>query len=449
MACAPRRDPRPSATSPASSSTGTARPGLEPRRPLASGAASTHRPGADPPAPGAVPRRRRAPGPLARRPARQRPRRRCRSGRRRRRHSDESEQPFAAGENQVEWTSTSTTPRCGGRAPSASSRSTTSPSRCRSTSEVSDRGPAHGLRQVDVGAGLLGQRRADLPQGRQLAARRGRATGRRHRRRSAATSVAASRPRPVPRPRPHRRPESYDAADELGMLLWQDFPLQWGYARTFRAQASTGPRGVDPLAHHPSIALWCAHDDPGATELDGEPTRCPSVRRRSRPATADVEPQRARPLGEAGVREADPSRHVVAHSGVAPPPAPARRHRQPPLVRLAPWRPGPRRVRRAPCPGWSASSVSSAPIRYRIRAIHRRHPQRVARPRLGPLGRARLRASVFERHFPPSDSTPSRRGAPPRSTTRRTSSNQIEDTAPTQVPPDRRVLLLHTQRLGP
>ncbi|MFA5886076.1 MAG: hypothetical protein WDA60_19660, partial [Acidimicrobiia bacterium] len=27
------------------------------------------------------------------------------------------------------------------------------------------------------------------------------------------------------------RPELYDAADEQGLLLWQDFPLQWGYAR--------------------------------------------------------------------------------------------------------------------------------------------------------------------------------------------------------------------------
>src|SRR5262249_5639809 len=28
------------------------------------------------------------------------------------------------------------------------------------------------------------------------------------------------------------RQEFYDAADERGLLLWQDFPLQWGYARS-------------------------------------------------------------------------------------------------------------------------------------------------------------------------------------------------------------------------
>ncbi|MFM8563381.1 MAG: glycoside hydrolase family 2 protein, partial [Acidimicrobiia bacterium] len=33
------------------------------------------------------------------------------------------------------------------------------------------------------------------------------------------------------------RSELYDAADELGMLIWQDFPLQWGYARQIRRQA--------------------------------------------------------------------------------------------------------------------------------------------------------------------------------------------------------------------
>ena len=38
------------------------------------------------------------------------------------------------------------------------------------------------------------------------------------------------------------RPELYDAADELGLLVWQDLPLQWGYARSVRRQA--GPPGA-------------------------------------------------------------------------------------------------------------------------------------------------------------------------------------------------------------
>ena len=38
------------------------------------------------------------------------------------------------------------------------------------------------------------------------------------------------------------RPELYDAADELGLLVWQDLPLQWGYARSVRTPG--GPPGA-------------------------------------------------------------------------------------------------------------------------------------------------------------------------------------------------------------
>ena len=57
--------------------------------------------------------------------------------------------------------------------------------------------------------------------------------------------------------------ELYRAADELGMLLLQDFPLQWGYARQIRKEAVRQAReAVDSLGHHPSIVQWCAHDEP-------------------------------------------------------------------------------------------------------------------------------------------------------------------------------------------
>lgn len=63
------------------------------------------------------------------------------------------------------------------------------------------------------------------------------------------------------------RPEIYEAADELGMLIWQDFPLQWGYARQVRKQAvRQAQAAVDELGHHPSIALWCAHNEPFAIQ---------------------------------------------------------------------------------------------------------------------------------------------------------------------------------------
>ncbi len=116
------------------------------------------------------------------------------------------------------------------------------------------------------------------------------------------------------------RPELYDAADELGMLLWQDFPLQWGYARTIRKEAVRQAReAVNQLGHHPSIAVWCAHNEPVAPNLD-----------------------RTAPLGKAAIQyiagqqlpswnktvldrwvkrafeQADETRTTIAHSGVLP-----------------------------------------------------------------------------------------------------------------------------------
>jgi len=55
----------------------------------------------------------------------------------------------------------------------------------------------------------------------------------------------------------------YDRADEAGLLLWQDFPMEGGYGRGVRRQAARQARAmVELLGHHPSIVLWCAHDAP-------------------------------------------------------------------------------------------------------------------------------------------------------------------------------------------
>ena len=55
------------------------------------------------------------------------------------------------------------------------------------------------------------------------------------------------------------------------MLLWQDMPLQWGYARSVRWQAQRqATEMVALLAHHPSVAVWCAHNEPLAIEVDAE-----------------------------------------------------------------------------------------------------------------------------------------------------------------------------------
>lgn len=57
------------------------------------------------------------------------------------------------------------------------------------------------------------------------------------------------------------RPETYDAADRAGMLVWQDFPLARSPTRSMRWQAQRQAlEMVRALAHHPSVATWWAPD---------------------------------------------------------------------------------------------------------------------------------------------------------------------------------------------
>lgn len=116
------------------------------------------------------------------------------------------------------------------------------------------------------------------------------------------------------------RPELYAAADELGMLVWQDFPLQWGYARSIRKQAVRQAReAVDLLGHHPSIAMWCAHNDPAPTDDAGADTAGTSLVSR---ILRQQLPSWNKSILDSWVKRAfesaDESRPTVAHSGVAP-----------------------------------------------------------------------------------------------------------------------------------
>jgi beta-mannosidase len=59
------------------------------------------------------------------------------------------------------------------------------------------------------------------------------------------------------------KPEFYEAADRAGMLLWQDFPLQWNYDRSILPEALFQlEKMITRLGHHPSIAIWCMHNEP-------------------------------------------------------------------------------------------------------------------------------------------------------------------------------------------
>lgn len=58
-------------------------------------------------------------------------------------------------------------------------------------------------------------------------------------------------------------PALYDAADEAGMLLWQDFPLQWLYRRSVQEPARHQVREMARvLGNHPSVVVWCMHNEP-------------------------------------------------------------------------------------------------------------------------------------------------------------------------------------------
>jgi beta-mannosidase len=119
------------------------------------------------------------------------------------------------------------------------------------------------------------------------------------------------------------RPELYDAADRLGMLIWQDLPLQWGYGQVRRQAVVQARQAVAALGHHPSIAWWCGHNEPMA--LDVAPGASIGARTVARIAAAQVLPTWNKTALDRSIRRAleraDGSRAVVAHSGVLPHPA--------------------------------------------------------------------------------------------------------------------------------
>jgi beta-mannosidase len=107
----------------------------------------------------------------------------------------------------------------------------------------------------------------------------------------------------------HIAPDAfYDAADEAGLLLWQDFPMHGGYARSVRKQAGRQARHmVSRLGHHPSVFVWCAHDAPL-----GDETAARLIASAAAPTWGKEVLDRsvARAIGRA-----DSTRPVLRHSG--------------------------------------------------------------------------------------------------------------------------------------
>jgi len=58
--------------------------------------------------------------------------------------------------------------------------------------------------------------------------------------------------------------EFHEACDRAGLLVWQDFALQWGYSDEPEIQAEAELQiqaMVTMLYNHPSIAAWCCHNE--------------------------------------------------------------------------------------------------------------------------------------------------------------------------------------------
>ncbi len=109
-------------------------------------------------------------------------------------------------------------------------------------------------------------------------------------------------------------PDLYDRADELGLLVWQDLPLHKGYARSVKDAAIEQARwAVDLLGHHPSVAVWCAHDEPQGTDAIRPRPAAESLLGHQVPSWNRSVLDRAL---KREITKSDGTRPVVAHSGV-------------------------------------------------------------------------------------------------------------------------------------
>jgi beta-mannosidase len=104
-------------------------------------------------------------------------------------------------------------------------------------------------------------------------------------------------------------PAVYDACDAAGLLVWQDLPMQWGYAdtaETYAVARAMVAELVDLHGWRPSVAFWCAHNEAPWNEpwmADEAGAFVPDQNQRLDAELRDL------------FRELDPSRPALANSG--------------------------------------------------------------------------------------------------------------------------------------
>jgi beta-mannosidase len=104
-------------------------------------------------------------------------------------------------------------------------------------------------------------------------------------------------------------PAFYDACDAAGVMVWQDLPMQWGYAdsaETYRVARRMVAELVDLHGWRPSVAHWCAHNE--------SPWNEPWMADEAGSFVPDQNQRLDHELAEL-FRRLDPSRPVIANSG--------------------------------------------------------------------------------------------------------------------------------------